>query len=387
MIWLSLLGLIASAGTLVAFLSNLPKFERAVSVPDERTPVSVLIPARNEESGIAEMLRQVLDSADVMLEVIVLDDNSTDRTREIVSDIAANDPRLRLIAGGELPAGWCGKQFACQQLADAANHEDLVFLDADVHIEPTAICRSVATRHALNVDLLSGFPTQLTKSIGERLLIPLIQYILLCYLPFGRMRSTTEPAASAGCGQFFITTRTAHQRAGGHAAIRASLHDGLMMPRAYRSAGLTTDVVDASDIASVRMYRGFREAWNGLSKNAIEGVANARLIGPVTLLLAAAHLLPWGTLIWAIGEQAPFVIGVSLPAIAASLIPRWLCATRFDRAWSGVLLHPVSILLFLTIQWTSLIRSLRHETVVWRGRTYGDSKPVCSDADAAVSSM
>lgn len=364
------------AGVAVLFCAvNRRMFLRAplVSRPSEsdRYQVSLLIPARNEEAGIRATLERALAQKDVELEVLVLDDQSTDRTRDVVQSLARQDDRLRLLTGKPLPSGWCGKQYACQQLADAASGEELVFIDADVHLAPDAVRRTVTLRHQMQLDLLSGFPQQQAETTGERLLIPLINYILVCYLPFPAMRGSTSRSACAGCGQLFATSRTAYRLMGGHSAIRGSLHDGVMLPRAYRRSGLMTDVFDASDLARVRMYRGWTETWQGLSKNAGEGFANARLILPSTLLLAGAHIVPFllTSVLWLKSGPAE-ALAVAAVACALSLLSRAAVAAWFDRQWMLVPLHPVAVAAFLLIQWSSWIRDLRGGVSEWRGRAY-----------------
>ena len=337
-----------------------------------------MIPARDEAAGIGNAIDCVTASKGIQLELLILDDHSTDRTAEIVQAKAEQDSRIRLICSKELPAGWCGKQHACWQLANAAANNEFVFLDADVRIQSDAIQRVIAKRHEDASDptpLLGGFPCQITGTIGERLLIPLINYVLLCYLPFWAMRGSIRLSASAGCGQFFVTGREEYFRAGGHAAIRESLHDGVMLPREYRKSGMTTDVFDASDIAEVRMYDGFKATWNGLAKNAVEGVANPRLIGPVSMLMAGAHLVPVliliGAIFFPVGRT---VIALNVAAIFFSLVPRIAIAVRFDGSLTGVVLHPISIALFLLIQWSAFIGHLIGRQPTWRGRTYSPTE-------------
>ena len=382
MVWFSVVCFVFSATAAGFYRINHRMFQTAPHVESdiELPPVSVMIPARDEAEGIAAAIDCVLSSSNVQLEVIVLNDGSTDQTAAIVSKTAERDERVRLIEGDELPDGWCGKQFACWQLGNAASFDEFVFLDADVRTQPDAIQRAVALRRNGYADerctgdpipLIGGFPRQITLTMGERLLIPLINYVLLCYLPFWAMRGSTRSSASAGCGQFFVTGRSEYFAAGGHQSIRESLHDGVRFPRAYRSHGLTTDVFDASDIASVRMYDGFKATWDGLGKNAVEGVANARLLLPVTMLMAGAHLVPVGILVAAIFVQlSPIVISLNAATVVVSLIVRFAVAARFDRAWVGAILHPVSIAMFLVIQWLAFIRHLAGRKSSWRGRTY-----------------
>ncbi|MEI6505003.1 MAG: glycosyltransferase family 2 protein [Planctomycetota bacterium] len=301
------IGLLAIVGLALAALptgltiANLRAFLPAPPLPPQgdRVPeVSVLVPARNEAAAIGRLCRDVLASEGVDLELVILDDDSRDATAEIVMGIAAVDPRVRLIHGRALPSGWCGKQHACWQLAQAARHDAWVFLDVDVSPSPAAIARAVAFLEASGGALVSGFPRQVTTSFLDWLLLPLIHFILLGFLPLARSRQDNAPGMAAGCGQFFVTRRSGYERAGGHEAIRASLHDGVKLPRAYRRAGLCTDIFDATDVASCRMYERTADVWRGLSKNATEGIGSPATIVPFTILLAGGQILPAALVAW-----------------------------------------------------------------------------------------
>ena len=371
---LSWFTLIFAGATTAVFLINYLMFRRSPtqSRDDCDLPaVSVLIPARNEATNIRHSLISVLENDDVVLEVVVLDDQSTDSTAAVVAKMATTDARVRLIEGKPLPSGWCGKQYACHQLAHHAQYDTLLFLDADVRLTRDAIRRCLLQQRETCVQLLSGFPRQRVESMGEALLIPLMYLVMLTYLPFLLMRLTTMSAASAGCGQLFLTTRDAYIRSGGHAAIRASMHDGVMLPRVFRRQGMTTDVFDASDVAECRMYRGLRQTWSGLLKNAHEGIANARLILPFSFLLLTGFCLPIGVLIYALvwpGE--PNTLQCAVWATGVSYLPRLLVAWRFDGAWLAAMLSPISIFLFVVLQWIAFRRKLSGSRPIWRGRVY-----------------
>ena len=145
----------------------------------------------------------------------MLDDASTDGTGEVVKRIAAADPRVRLVRGRPLPPGWCGKQHACAQLAEAATHDTWVFLDTDVLLAPDAVRRCVAFLDTSRAALVSGFPRQLTGSFLEWLLLPLIHFVLLGFLPVARSRIDNAPGLAAGCGQLFAMRRVDYLQAGG----------------------------------------------------------------------------------------------------------------------------------------------------------------------------
>lgn len=372
--WALLLGsLFFAAIPALLFYRNLSLYLPPPSAEDsdEIPQVSVLIPARNEENSIQAAVESALASRRVNLEVVVLDDQSTDATAQIVSEIAAKDARVRLLSADPLPEGWCGKQRACYVLAEHATHRYLVFIDADVQLQPDGLSRLVKFQQTSDAALVSGVPHQITETWMERLVIPLIHFLLLGFLPIQQMRQSSQPSFGAGCGQLFLAHREGYEKMGGHATIRTSLHDGITLPRAYRSAGLMTDLCDTTDVACCRMYHSAAEVWSGLSKNAGEGLAKPALIGPVTVLLLGGQVLPilllplgwfWQAGVW-------FWILASLAAVLAYL-PRTLAAIRFRQSWLGTIFHPLGILLLLAIQWTSLIRSLLGRPSTWKGRSY-----------------
>lgn len=356
--------------------SNLPLFLRLPTVSKKQrhadssgNKVTALIPARNEQAGIAACLESVLASQWSQLEVIVMDDSSTDRTLEICQEIAARDARLKVLKGRELPMGWNGKQRACWQLALAASGDWLLFLDADVRLTDDAIARLVHAAHSGEIDLLSGFPKQVTGTWLEKFLIPLMHFLLLGYLPLNRMRASSRPEYAAGCGQLFFARRTAYMTCEGHKAISNSRHDGIKLPRAFRKQHLKTDVFDATDLASCRMYHSAWQVVRGLLKNATEGIAHPKTIWIFTILLTGASILPLASLL--IGAYLGWDKWILVELGAATLlsyIPRALAALRFQQSWLGVLFHPLAVLMFLVLQWLALLASLCGIQVAWRGR-------------------
>ncbi|MFM7242713.1 MAG: hypothetical protein ACKO40_00875 [Planctomycetaceae bacterium] len=247
-----------------------------------------------------------------------------------------------------------------------------MFLDVDVSPAPAAIARCVAFLDASGAALVSGFPRQATSCLLDWLLLPLIHFILLGFLPIARSRQDRSPGLAAGCGQLFVTRRGDYERAGGHAAIRASLHDGVKLPRAYRRAGLATDIFDATDLASCRMYERNADVWKGLSKNATEGVGAPATIVPFTLLLAGGQILPVAILACGLVVGWRGFSGWAIPVacLAAGLVwlPRLLEAIRFRQSVGSAVAHPVGVAVFLAIQWTALVRKILGLKTSWRGR-------------------
>jgi hypothetical protein len=371
---LAWVGLVLATIPALLTLANVRHFRPPPPAPGGPVPnVSVLVPARNEEAAIGRLIDEILVSEGVDIELVVLDDSSDDGTATIVARHAEDDARVRLVRGKSLPDDWCGKQHACWHLAQAARHEMWVFLDVDVRVQPNAIARAVAFLEAHDVALASGFPRQETAALLDWLLLPLIHYVLVGYLPLARARKVNDPSLAAGCGQFFVTRRADYERAGGHAAIRASLHDGVKLPRAYRRAGLRTDIFDATDIASCRMYATSRDVWRGLSKNATEGIGAPATIIPFTILLGGGSVVP--AVVAGIGITTGFEgwptggPAVALAAVAVSYLPRIVDAIRFRQSVSSALVHPIGVAVFLVIQWVALLRKMLGLKTTWRGRS------------------
>lgn len=390
MIWMILAGMafLFALGPAVLYARNVRIF-RIPSNPEGALPaVSILIPARNEARSIAAAIDAALRTRGVEFEIVVLDDHSEDETAAIVQAIAAREPRVRLEQAPELPAGWCGKQHACFVLSKLARHPVFCFIDADVRLEPECAALMTGFLQSSGSDLVSGFPRQETATFLEQLLIPLIHFLLLGFLPLARMRQSKQPSLGAGCGQLFVINREAYEKTGGHEMVKVSLHDGLTLPRAYRQQGHATDLCDATYLASCRMYRSAGEVWFGLAKNAREGLAAPRLIVPATLMLLLGQVLPLLLFLKFTSQFAKFVyfggtdlyrlmnlfeqerigIGLALSGLAllAMYYPRFDATLRFRQPMESALMHPFGVVMLLAVQWYALLTGRRR----WKGRTY-----------------
>jgi hypothetical protein len=364
--------MVCAAAPAAMFWVNLKLYREPAQPGGRSAPISVLIPARNEEASIEAAVDAVLQSTGVDFEIVVMDDSSTDRTPEIVAALAERDARVRLEPAPALPDGWNGKQHACWELALLAHYEVLCFVDADVRLAPEALARMAGFFDQSQAALVTGFPRQITKTWMEWLLLPLIHFVLLGFLPLNLMRAGTDPAFAAGCGQFMMVQRGPYFAAGGHAAIRRTMHDGLLLPRLVRQAGFRTDLADITHLATCRMYTSASQVWNGLAKNATEGLAAPARIVPATLLLVLGQVTPPVLLVWSCVRR-----GTSLPAmffILIAIVCAWstriLAARRFLQDWRSAALNPLGILLLVVLQWYALIAKLLGHKSAWKQRSY-----------------
>lgn len=386
MLVLLIVSLACAALPAALFCRNLRLYVEPPQAGGARLPaVSILIPARNEAAAIDAAVTHALLSRGVEIEVVVMDDGSTDDTAAIVLSIAAADSRVRLERAPALPDGWNGKQHACWVLAQTARNPVLCFVDADVTLGPECVARMTQFLESGNNGLVSGFPQQVTETFLEWMLLPLIHFVLLGFLPLSQMRRGTDPSFAAGCGQFLMARKQDYFACGGHSEIKLTMHDGLLLPMLFRAAGFRTDLADITAHASCRMYTSASQVWSGLAKNATEGLASRSRIVPITLLLVLGQVVPFavaalvlpslallfllsGAIAWS--ASALLVLATILLGVAAAWLPRGLAVRRFRQDWRSAFLHPLGVLLLLCIQWYALFRKLRGGAVSWRGRAY-----------------
>ncbi len=347
--------------------------------PDER--LVVLIPARNEAANIGDCLRGLLAPADppcpLDLTFLVLDDGSDDGTDSIVAGIAASDARVTLLRGKPIEPGWAGKVWACQQLGEIALERGadwLLFLDADTRSQSSLLPAALAHAQSTNAGMVSTFPYQETHTFWERVVLPMLHFLIITFLPVRMVWKSKFAQLVAACGQFELFSSAAYRAVGGHGSIPHSFHDGLQLARRVKASGRAVRLCDLSSLISCHMYEGGRAVWNGFTRNAYEGLGG---IGPLVVmsgLQIGLFLLPIGWLARAVTNE---VMGRGFPlwgwlcAVQVALIAliRVLQARRFGHGGS-VWLHPLSILALVTIQWASLWKTLRKSHVAWKGRIY-----------------
>lgn len=381
-LWISLaISVLALVMTLwnLRVLGRAPRSGAISGTPTSDGPlVSLCIPARNEAANLEACVRGVLACegslraamSDVahggpVLEVLVYDDQSTDETPAILARLMQEDPRVRGVRVEALPDGWNGKQHACWRMAGDARGRWLGFTDADVRFSPEALASALRQAHRTDAALISGFPRQETGTLSEALIVPMIFFILFSYLPFVKMRRSNDPSASAGCGQFLLVRRDAYDAAGGHAAFKGSMHDGIKLPRNVRRAGFHSDLVDATDLLSCRMYRGWTQTWRGFAKNAYEGLGSVGLLVFLTVMHLVGHVLPWVAVVALAWFDGPWEIAAA--ACGVQIVQRVVIAQRLRTSMVGAILHPIGVVLMTCIQWHSWRLHVTGRRS-WRGR-------------------
>lgn len=327
--------------------------------------VSILVPARNEEAEIGDCLRSLLHQTHPDVEIVVLDDRSTDRTAAIVRAVGGD--RVRLIGGVELPDGWTGKNWACHQLAQAATGDVLCFVDADTHLAPDAVASVVSTLVTHDVGLVAVMLRSDTEGVAEAVLLPMVNHAVLGLFPTSLIHRSTHPDLAIGFGPFLTISRQAYDDAGGHAAHPNHVVDDMRLARSVKAAGHEIRLVNGTDLVSTRWYHGLREIWHGFSKNAYGGIAyRSGLALAAVAILMPLLVLPFVRLV--VGLFVGSVPGEVLMQVALLLVGRLITSiVGRDPLWT-VPLHPVTVVFWAaTLAW-SVTLGLTGRTVSWKGR-------------------
>jgi chlorobactene glucosyltransferase len=328
------------------------------------------VPARNEEDNIGPCVRSLLAQSYPSFRVLVIDDNSSDRTWQVLTELANETDRLRIFQGQPLPSAWLGKHWACHQLSRVASGELLLFTDADTRHHPSALCNAVAALLKHEADLLTAIPRQHVGTWGERLVVPLFPWTVFCFLPLILAHHWRWPAFSASVGQYMLFRRQAYDQIGGHASVRQSVIDDIALGRRIKAQGLRWRLFDASDCVGCRMYHSFREACEGFCKGLFPAFGgNALVYIFVWLWLLLVFLEPLVVLIFCLTDIAipPPLCTLAMAAVALSLLLWGLTHWRFRFPLYLTLFYPATIVLGCFVAVRSMMRTLGKKTT-WKGR-------------------
>lgn len=356
---------------------NLRVYRRFSSKPLASYPrVSVLVPCRNEEKRLESNLRSLLSQDYPDFEVVVLDDNSTDATPDILKRLSAQDPRLQTLTGRPLPPGWQGKNFACHQLSEAASGEWLLFVDADTFHDPQMLKRALQEAADRRAALVTTFPRQIFHSAGDELTVPLMFFILLTFLPMfftDKKIPVARGAFATACGQFLLIRRDAYRAAGGHAAVGARISEGPLLAGRAKAAGFKIVLADGSAWTSCRMYRGWNETFRGFSRSVFASMGGSEF-ALLFFLIVQTYVFhgPWvlltaGALGGSLTPAAGTALGIS------ALIPlwmRWRIHRRTGMSMRWIWAHAVSIALYHVILVNSFLQYRVFRNTSWKGRDY-----------------
>ncbi len=268
MIYMAIFILVFTGMQLIVAFSNLI-FKQSLhqNLQEDNVLVSVLIPARNEEKNIENILSDLLQQNYKNIEILIFNDQSTDKTAEVVSCCSKKDSRIHLLNSTELPTGWLGKNFACYSLSKKALGEYFLFLDADVRIKDDIISQTISFTRKHKLGLLSIFPQQTMKSCGEYITVPNMNFILLSLLPLPLVRKIKYSSLSAANGQFMLFHTNDYKKINPHKKVKQEKVEDIRIARIFKKNQIKVACLAGSENISCRMYTNYKEAVNGFSKN------------------------------------------------------------------------------------------------------------------------
>lgn len=331
---------------------------------DEYPLLSVVIPALNEADTVEEGLRSVLTQAYPNLEVVVLNDRSTDQTGEILERLRETYPQLHVIHIEELPSGWLGKNHALHVGARRARGDWLLFADADVQFSPGALLAAVSYAVRRDLDHLTAVPRMVSRSPWLKSFVS--AFMLL--FSFGVLRASA-PATKAyvGLGAFNLLRRSVYEHIGGHGPIALRPDDDMMLGKLVKGANFKQEVVLATELLRVEWYKSVREAIRGLNKNAFAGLFySVPAVLLVTFALALTHVLPFVAVFTATGLPR-----LLYALVLANIVLVYALAGRFMKLpfWCAAL-HPVGTALLIYAILESAAKATWRGGINWRGTFY-----------------
>lgn len=342
--------------TLFNFISN-PKLTRVSRRYDDL--VSVLVPARDEADNILPLLQSIHGQDYKNYEVIVYDDGSADNTYAVCDEFAAHHSNFSVIKGAKLPHGWTGKNYACYQLAKKANGNYFLFLDADETVANGLINSAVHRMKIYKLGLLSLFANQQMQTMGEKTTVPLLHYLLLNLLPLRLIFLVKNKAIATACGQFMLFDATIYRQNQWHKLVKDKVVEDAEIMRAVKFARYNGDVLLANGMLSCRMYKNYRAAINGFSKNALAAF-NYSIPGLLfyILLLIGGPMVVIMTLNF---NLIFFLLGLIV------LTRTMISLSSGQNVFTNILLHPVQMVNMAIIAFLSIQKHLT-KTNVWKGR-------------------
>lgn len=366
--WVSIVVLVASVALFAHVWRGIRRMRRLADVaPDLATPprVSLIVSALDEAETIEPALRSMLALDYPGLQVIAIDDRSTDATGSILDRLAAEFPRLRVVHIRELPAGWLGKNHALDRGAAMADGDYLLFTDADIVFEPTALARALAYCARERLDHLTIFPEVPTRNL--LLQAAMVHAVVGLYAMYQPWKVRTERKRFMGIGAFNLVRAEAYRAAGGHAEIAMEILDDVMLGKSIKDHGFSSDILVGADMLSVEMYRSTGEMMRASQKNSFTFLdySMPKLVA-ATLVTFALSVWPW---IGALALDGP-ARWINFATLAAGLVLHLALARSMRYDASCAFFWPVIPFLMLGLMWHAALKAVLSGTIVWRGTAY-----------------
>ncbi|WP_282019278.1 glycosyltransferase [Planomicrobium okeanokoites] len=346
------------------FMPSLPKKITAVN---GHPLLSVLVPMRNEERNVKSLVASLKNSTYPNIEFIILNDQSTDRTQQLLETETGGDSRFTLLQGVELTAGWVGKVHACHQLQKAAAGELLMFVDADINFKPEAFEQSIALMQQKKAKSLSGFPAFEVAPFLSKLLVPMQHFVVFFHLPLGLANYASFPAATAAHGAWMLFDRKTYDEIGGHHSVHNSLVEDVHISREIKKAGHRMLLANITESVSSKMYDTNKEVWEGFLKNSYTGIGRSSVMAVLlTLFYVLFYVIPFALAVIGIFMLKPLFV---IPYLLICLQQLYVMLRTRQNPLLAILM-PFQAGAMIAVLLHAMQKSRSRQSYSWKGRNY-----------------
>lgn len=337
----------------------------------KRRQVSILVPARNEEANIEQCVRTLITQGEIVAEILIYDDHSEDHTGLILARLSQAFPLIRMIGCRPLPDGWCGKNFACAELAANASGDWLLFIDADARLNPDVVARMIGEAETRDLTFVSFWPRFATVTLAEKILMPMLNFMVFSLYPAG-LALLQHPGfrfnknLGLAHGSCMLFSRQAYEQFGGHARVKDQIFEDTRIAQLWRENKFNGLCLDGQELVSLRMYNSGQEIWHGFQKNFYLAFTHSVNFWLFLCFHLVIFLLPFIYFIFAPTLKI-FLLVVGILAM------RLLLALKFKQSLISILFHPFAEIFLLMLGISSWWRCRTGKGVNWKGRAYQTS--------------
>ncbi|WP_110113226.1 glycosyltransferase family 2 protein [Bacillus sp. CGMCC 1.16541] len=354
-------------GTIIN-ITLLPTLKKKAKKERESYPlISVLIPMRNEERNVKRVMQAIKSLTYPNIECIILDDQSTDRTRDYLEEEMRGHQPFKVIDGKPLPTGWVGKVHACHQLSTHAKGDYLLFIDADVSLKHDTLEQALALSEKRKSSLLTGFSRFPVKHFLESLIVPMQHVVVFSYLPVILANYTNYPSATAAHGAFMFFKREDYDQVGGHQVVQSSLIEDVHIAQEFKRQGLKVVLANITSHVSCFMYESDEEVWNGFAKNIYTGLGRSvPSLLALSLFFIMYYIFPVPLFIYGLVAGN----GFALVPLALVIAQRLIIDVAARQKWYLCVTMPLAALALIVLMQHSMWKGVQKIGYEWKGRHY-----------------
>ena len=354
--YLSLIGALDFVS--VINLITAPKLLAGKPLSDIKDLISVIIPMRNEVNNAENIINDLLAQAYVNLEIIAVDDNSTDGTWEVLQKFTLHK-NFKWISLGDKPEEWIGKSWALWEGLHLAKGDVFVFVDADVRMDKLAIAENYIEMTKFNVGVLNCFPRQIAPSLGEKMIVPLMNWSTVGFFPVSLVNKSTLKRVFMANGQFIMCHKEEYEKIGGHESVKSLLNEDSAIINRFKEEEVRIRVVLGDNLVTCRMYKGYADARKGFGRSLVSAFGGILLFMTIVIFWMLMFLMPYA-IIFIDSRFIWVILGILIHRLITSIIYR-------ENPFINMFLHPIQMLILLEISIYSIYLKLT-KNIIWKGR-------------------